>query len=200
MLGFREIIEYINRNYKWIIGTIIAVAIPMMIYLLQRNDAKSLNTNTYYYTNTNTDINETNLQKANCWSTSMNSNRSDSYRCSVDNSIYDPCFDVPFSISVIACPSEPYENNPEYFKIESRPRSDVKVDESPWYIILDNNQECGYLSGATTSIADRRLDYGCDKGDYDSLFLPIENDSGKQKIGCLKKNRIEACLIREVWY
>lgn len=110
-------------------------------------------------------------------------------------------FHSPVSQSFISCPINPTEKNPASFKIISRPEFDEKIKDlksAPWYIILDNNQGCRFIAGATEVIANRRLDYECNDGV--SLFLPLKEDSKKLQIGCSNGDRIESCDIKEAWY
>ncbi len=196
--------EYVAKNHRWIIGTLIAVVIPLVIYSLQKSDTEKFETKTYYYTNSNNGSNTSDLKKADCWITSLSSNRSDAFRCSVGNGIYDPCFEDPIGDeSIISCPSEPYEEDPMMFKMISRPHFDKeteKTDAVPWYIILKNKQTCRFITGATTTIANRRLDYGCNEGTYDSLYLPLKENDEELQIGCTVGNRMEFCSIQEAWY
>lgn len=84
-----------------------------------------------------------------------------------------------------------------------RPKYDLGIEKdeaNPWYIILKNGQTCRLLTGATTVIANRRLDYGCSGGTYDSLYLPLKENGKELEIGCSTQDRIESCSIEEVWY
>ena len=197
--------EYIAKNHRWIIGTLVAIIVPLLIYSFQKHDATQPETKTFYYANFESKAGNDNLKKADCWEGSLSSTRSDAFRCFVDNSISDPCFENPFIQDVVLCPSEPYEKNPEFFKMLSRPKPDQEMENKtytpwPWYIVLDNKQECRFITGGTAQIVDNRLDYECNEGIYKFLFLPLKENGKELQIECSNGNKIEFCSIQEAWY
>lgn len=195
-----------NPTTSIVLGAIIIflISVYFKIDLTNPNKDNVPETKSLFYANLQNISNLNDSRKADCWVTSLSSNRSDAFRCSVDNRIYDPCFEnATGEGGFIVCPGEPHEKNLESFRIISRPEYNSEVDKGasvPWYIILKNNQACRFLTGATTVVADRRLDYGCSEGIYDSLFLPMKEDGKVLEIGCSTEDRIESCPIKEVWY
>lgn len=194
--------NYLSKNYRWIIGTMVAIIIPILIYSLERSDSLPVETKTFYYA----DLNGTSesLLEANCWTGSLSSGRTDAYRCMVDSSIYDPCFEDSVDLSsVVSCPRKPYEKKTQRFKMKSKPEDNndtfLRPDKNvPWYIILSDKRECRFITGATGRIADHRIDYEC--GDGESLLLPVQEKKGILQIGCTNQERIEICQIMEAWY
>lgn len=194
--------RYFSRNHQWIIGILIAIIIPLVIYALQKNDSINLETKAYYFVNyQQRTYDAQKLKAASCWTSSISSNRSDAFRCSVGNYIYDPCF--AGSSDIISCPSDPISKTLTLFRLESEPPNynrNEKTEAIPWFIVLQNKQRCEFYTGATDFIADRRIDYGCNKGKYDFLQLPIIKEGKEWKLGCHVGDRIEFCSIKETWY
>lgn len=197
-------LDYLAKYHRWITGTLVAIIIPLFIYGLQKKDAAPRETKIFYYANLQGEIGDRDLKGVDCWTASISSNRSDAFRCSANGGIYDPCFeDVMSKGDVVTCPGEPYEKKPESFRVISKPEYDPKIESEgadPWYIILKNGQTCRFITGATAVIANRRLDYGCSKGTYDSLYLPLKKEGKELEIGCSTQDRIQYCSIEEVWY
>jgi len=201
-LNKTDIKKYITIHHRWIIGILVALLIPLLIYALLKYDNERPKTEAYYFVPSDNDI-QISSKKADCWTASISSIRSDAYRCSVDNGIHDPCFIDPFheSEDAVICPSNPYDKD-AYIglaKIEKRNELNDKNYESyPWYIELQDGSGCHFMTGATTTMADMRMDYGCDSDSF--LLLPIERTDQVMTIGCYKNNRIEKCQIKEAWY
>lgn len=195
---------YISRNYKWLIGTIVAIFIPLLVYQLENNSQSPVKTNIYYYAGSGNNSEILGNKEAECWNMSLSSSRSDAYRCAVDNAIYDPCFeDQVTDFRIVSCPISPYKKEYNRFKVKSFPENKndnfLRPDSgAPWFVILTDKQECVFITGATGVIADHRLDYQCSGNT--SLLLPVKEDGKVLQIGCLKDNRIESCEIAEAWY
>jgi len=184
------------------IGLLGLLLVTFFSYII--SSGEEIKTSTYFfasdYKNTK---NSTELPKAECWTNSLSTQRPDAYRCIVNNEIHDPCFSDPINYSIISCPDDPYGDN-HFFQVdvEKLPVYDSSLEESnnsPWFIRLEDNTKCGFMTGATALIAGMRIDYGCEKK-YKALLLPIINDGELLKISCYKDSKISDCIIKEVWY
>lgn len=191
-------------NYQWIIGILIAVLIPVIIFYLQRPSV-DLKTETFYFAeqyNSSQDINK--LPDINCWTHSASTNRSDAYRCMDSNYIYDPCFEPPFNHEIVICPNKPDNSDSLYFKIDSNGlpiEKDFDFDSHPWFIKLYNGEDCRFVTGASPLIGGMRMDYTCNMDETNNfLLLPITQVGNLMKIKCYIDNKIQECDIKEVWY
>lgn len=208
--------QYIFKDYRWIIGVllgILSIVASFVVYYFQRIDDMKPQTNSYYFTAENRGKleDEKNLERANCWITSLASNRHDAFRCMVVNTIYDPCFINAFDINfkTIVYPIDVSGNN-KYFKVDSSEKifnqkgeTYGQIDKFPWYIKLSDNTECRFITGATNVIADMRIDYACyGDSNISYLLLPVSEVGVLMKIGCYKDKdyKIASCDIKEAWY
>lgn len=205
ILFLKRLNTYLSKHHQWVIGILIAIIIPLIIYGLQKNDTLGSGTKTYYFVNYQQQKETQKLKEASCWTSSISSNRSDAFRCSVEQSIYDPCFKD--SNDIIDCPLDPALKSQRLFRLSldslaenNNENIQEKSEIIPWFIVLHNRQRCMLYTGVTDLVADRRIDFGCTKGKYDFLQLPIIKDEKEWKIGCRVDNRIEDCSIKEVWY
>lgn len=129
--------------------------------------------------------------------------RFDAYKCGHDSKIYAPCFRDDIADRV-KCPGNPKnDNDAKYFKAtfrsDSKPLMDSYGKEPiPWYIYLKSGDECRFVYGATTTIANKRLDFICNSGKA-TLYLPVKDNSGAMTISCLKNDALEQCEISELW-
>jgi len=173
------------------------VAFGYQLYL-----QNALRSTTFTFVSTKSPDNIHEIKTADCWE--GNTNRSDEFKCIDGNNIHTPCFLNYTDDTLIECPSDPYRSDKSmYFKLNdtrAKPRSaNERIDQTPWFIKLDDGTECSYLSGATTVLANKRLDFGCNNKKT-TLYLPIEKVNDSFYIGCLRNNRVEKCLVEEVWY
>lgn len=198
--------NYIRKHHQWIIGSLIAVVIPLSVYFFQHLDSLKSETKKFYYSSpiSATGQDEDSLHSISCWTSAFSSNRRDAYRCVAENTISDPCFTLPNSDSIVSCPEDPHDQ--AYYNVEgSLPREELGTSTSsrdgyPWYVVLSDGSECRFITGATALIGDMRLDYGCD-GDGKSLLLPIIETDGLMKINCYSdKGVVSSCGIREAWF
>lgn len=138
---------------------------------------------------------------AECWNGI--GSRSDTYKCSQENKIYAPCFRDDISENV-KCPVNPKNSNEtKYFKAKFTNASEPIMtsfgkEPTPWYIYLTSGDECRYVYGATTTIANKRMDFTC-KNSKMTLFLPVKDDNGRMTISCQKQTALEQCNISEMW-
>lgn len=96
--------------------------------------------------------------------------RADAFRCMAGNRILDPCFVPNPTATVLLCVAEPISkaNVVQLTITGGLPTANktVTFDKAlPWALELANGQTCQLLTGATSAIADLRVNYGCDRGD-----------------------------------
>jgi hypothetical protein len=103
-----------------------------------------------------------------CFTTSNVTTRTDAYRCTVGNNLYDPCFSV--NQSQVLCPLDgPWANHGLLMDVSSLPSTpggsqDQGTNGQPWAIQLSGGTNCMSISGATSLIAGQRLGYDCTGG------------------------------------
>ena len=102
-----------------------------------------------------------------CWSTSNVLNRVDAWRCTADNSIYDPCFSIPGNSQAVICDTSPLSDSTG-FKLnltESLPaRGTVSPVKSAWAFELADGTNCIFMGGATAAFEGKRVNYSCSDG------------------------------------
>ncbi|HLY26045.1 MAG TPA: hypothetical protein VKQ72_06885 [Aggregatilineales bacterium] len=109
-----------------------------------------------------------------CFATSIaDSGRPDAYRCTVGNSIMDPCFGYYAAQSTLFCADVPWKaavtplavsGTVQAIPPNKTPQSDL-LKTLPWALELANGSRCALITGATGAFAGMRLNYGCeDKG------------------------------------
>ncbi len=193
--------KYLIKNHRWIIGTLL---IPLIVFSYTKLTDFKKETLSFYFVGSESEI-TTNLDTASCWVNSLSTNRGDAFRCKTTKGIEDPCFRYFTDPDILICPLNPYKNN-NYYKIDPLDKklnfSASSHDEKrPWFIkLFSKNAECRFLTGATTGIANMRVDYGCENSDIEFLLLPIHQKDSLLQIGCYIDGRIETCDIKEAWY
>jgi hypothetical protein len=106
--------------------------------------------------------------RGSCWEGSVESRRSDAWRCVVGNNIYDPCYSG--AKRWVACPVTAFGSRvlkltltkPLPYKLADPPLDTSRAD--PLLIVLQNGVQCGFASGATSTLAGQRLNYVCQNG------------------------------------
>lgn len=101
-----------------------------------------------------------------CWTGSLTINRSDAWRCSVGNYIYDPCFSSPHASGVVICPDRRLNSGISIRLTRALPRQyadpgAASLSDQPWDIELANGRHCVLTSGASNVIHGLRLNYFC---------------------------------------
>ena len=106
--------------------------------------------------------------RGSCFGNSIVIARSDAWRCSAANSIYDPCFMV--NQTQVLCPNNgPWANNGILVNIpgglpSAGPVKDQGTRGQPWAIQLADGSKCLPISGASNVIANQRLNFDCSDG------------------------------------
>ena len=107
--------------------------------------------------------------RGSCFTTSNVTLRSDAYRCTAGNTIFDPCFFV--NQTQVLCPTDgPWADSGLLLNLSgplpsSAGGSDQGTKAPPWAIQLADGTRCLAVSGATNEIAGQRLGYFCKGGD-----------------------------------
>jgi len=81
-----------------------------------------------------------------CWTASIASQRSDAYRCMVENSIHDPCFVL--SEHSVACPSDPASNSGVEVSL-TKPLPESTIAANAWMMKLTSGAMCNIGTGTT---------------------------------------------------
>jgi hypothetical protein len=110
------------------------------------------------------------LADGNCWERSLSdSSDPDAWRCTSGNEIVDPCFapGEESHISLVACAQSPWAG------VELLSLSQPLVTSSagsgpgtgyPWFLQLENGQQCGLVEGTQSETGGITLSYGCPSG------------------------------------
>lgn len=195
----------IKKIFVWIFLLILTALITAIItWHVTKTFTEQDKTKVYnyiYVSDTSTDHSD---GKAECWVNGAGG-RDDSYKCSQDNSIYAPCFqDMKDISSQVKCPRSPTSDlGAKYFIATFSDEIDPAMssfgeDPTPWFIKLSSGEECRFTYGATSVVANRRVDFSC-KDSPVSLLLPMSDEAGIYRIGCMKNSRLEECLVKEMW-
>ncbi len=104
-------------------------------------------------------------QEGECWTTSLILPREDAWRCMIENSIYDPCFGEADAEAVV-CGADPVAGETGFLLTLSSPLPAPEMGQTPegqsWMVRLADGTLCGFATGATTGVDDKRLNYWCD--------------------------------------
>lgn len=109
-------------------------------------------------------IRATSNSTADCWETSLAAPRKDTWRCTVGDIIYDPCFSLTSQpISVICDASPAGDTRGLKFSLASSLPSTTATaaDIQPWVLQLSDGVYCTFATGATWLVDNERVDYGC---------------------------------------
>jgi len=93
--------------------------------------------------------------------------RSDAYRCSSGNRIYDPCFLAAADLSAVACVQTPWAGEATLLTVTDalpprNPNRLALLQAPPWGLELANGALCNVAStGAGGAIAGERINYTC---------------------------------------
>lgn len=113
---------------------------------------------------------DTATQDGSCWTNSLSTTRADAWRCTVDNSIYDPCFELPDQTDTLVCDADPATDQPGFplHLTEPLPAADIPAQAQEtamvngWLVLLADGTLCNFATGATTGVNGERVNYLCD--------------------------------------
>jgi hypothetical protein len=94
-------------------------------------------------------------------------NRADAWRCSVGNSIYDPCFSATTHATTVTCGATPQQ--PIGFPVklaQPLPAHGKVADNQAWIVKLGDGVYCAFVTGATFGVSGQRANYACSDRDW----------------------------------
>ena len=102
-----------------------------------------------------------------CFTNAIGLGREDAYRCMVENAIYDPCFVVADTETVV-CGANPTTGDIGFVLAltEPLPAPDPGELAKPWLVELADGQVCGLMTGTVPGVGDRVASYGCPDQTY----------------------------------
>ncbi|MEN9934192.1 MAG: hypothetical protein RLZZ387_771 [Chloroflexota bacterium] len=104
-----------------------------------------------------------------CMSSSLAAWRPDAWRCMVDSEIYDPCFAVPGASESVICGADPTTGSAGFTLRLTQPLTAADVPQATtthaWMLELADGTICGYATGATGGVGDKRINYLCQSAD-----------------------------------
>ncbi|MFN8445885.1 MAG: hypothetical protein U0175_34155 [Caldilineaceae bacterium] len=114
----------------------------------------------------------TEAQDGSCWTNSISTTRADAWRCTVENTIYDPCFELPDQPDRVVCGANPASEEPGFplHLTEPLPQANIPAQAQEmaavngWLVLLADGTLCNFATGATTGVNGERLNYLCDNG------------------------------------
>jgi hypothetical protein len=155
-----------------------------------------------------------------CWRNSGTPKRPDAWRCTVENHIFDPCFEIisPFGPrdeenTVVVCGSDPI-NNEQGFRLNltqplpQQNKHDLSEDPSiAWIIELDDGRICRFSYGATGAVFNDRANYMCEGNMYHDggwiIGYPKTGNTWQAELASFNENfqikNYQTVTIRTVW-
>jgi hypothetical protein len=107
-------------------------------------------------------------QNGSCFTTSSATTAPGAYRCTVGNSLYDPCFaDASSGAGEVACPNPANPDSVVVIKLTASlpaPATSAGSTIFPWLLVLANGQNCQTITGTGSSLGGKNEVYGCTGG------------------------------------
>ncbi len=107
-------------------------------------------------------------QSGSCFSTSSATTAAGAYRCTVGNSLYDPCFsDSASGATEVACPNPASPDSVVVIKLTAQlpaPATAAGSPIIPWLLVLANGQQCQTITGTGGTLGGKNEIYGCPGG------------------------------------
>ena len=101
-------------------------------------------------------------RRGSCNSGSFVNPRSDAWRCFVGNRIYDPCFENPVYEREVICVASPWVRTGVVVRSRLDPADRYPIRGfRAWALRLKNGRGCVFVSGASSVVMGRRLNYVC---------------------------------------
>lgn len=206
---YEKSLDYLGKHHWQVIMLLVTLILSPMFTLIINDWLASppKETATYYYQGLYSQrYAEENGQQVSEGSSCQSSNvahRSDAFRCFLDEgNIYDPCFREPTSTDALSCPTDPgilgLALRAE--KVEITRDFRENIEQGPWFVVLDSNARCSFMTGATYTEADKRANYACDNDQV--LYGVIDKSDEVWTIQCNNwdEMRLEPCEIKEAWF
>ena len=104
--------------------------------------------------------------RGSCFTSSETTSRSDAWRCTVGNVLYDPCFSSRHAHGVVICPNADPASGLEIRLTKRLPiafanRGSPSAGSQPWRVELYSGAHCAFSGGASSVIDGLRLNYFC---------------------------------------
>ncbi|WP_406423637.1 serine/threonine protein kinase [Streptomyces sp. NBC_01589] len=118
------------------------------------------------------DITVTGETVGSCWSSSEATMRLDAWRCSAEDQVLDPCFapDVGPDHEALLCMGSAPNRMVRLTLTEPLPGNNFHIPGGPQItpiiIVLADGNTCHVMTGATTVLAEERMNYACEKGGH----------------------------------
>lgn len=107
-----------------------------------------------------------------CWSPSVANGRQNTWRCMAGNAVLDPCFsDNAAQEKRLVCVKSPTDTSVTLLQLtkplpKAKDRNFNIKKTMPWAIELTDGNFCTYMTGGTTVVMNKRMNYGCNNGGY----------------------------------
>jgi hypothetical protein len=109
-----------------------------------------------------------------CFTGSDVTRRDDAWRCTVGNTLYDPCFSSQFAFGVVVCPVPWQDSGTEIHLTKPLPKASSHTPPSlalqPWAVETVSGAFCVLSSGASSVVRGQRLNYFCGKNAKQGLW------------------------------
>jgi len=143
------------------------------------------------------------IQEGSCWINALTSGRKGTWRCVVENRIYDPCF-VASKINNLICDSDPITKDKGFqLKLTEPLPEDMGAEEGQgWLIELEDWTTCRFITGATGVINGKRINYMCSDDSWilgDLQTGTVWKAEKAEVDDSLQAKSIEFVRIRRVW-
>ena len=121
----------------------------------------------------------------------------------IESSISDPCFVIGGN-GYLVCDSNPITGDKGFLLKLTKPLPEDTVTDNygqgwGWLIQLEDGTTCGFLTGATGMVNNKRINYGC--SDNSSIIGDLEVGTiwRAEKIDNLQTTLTEVVSIKKVW-
>ena len=116
-------------------------------------------------------------QEGSCWTTSIAAfGREDAWRCMVENSIYDPCFQL--DDGTVVCGADPVTGEVGFQLVltEPLPESDLPADAVPsaWMVVLADGTFCSRATGTMGFVDEKPTTFYCASDDPDETVVLLD--------------------------
>jgi len=106
-----------------------------------------------------------------CWTSSISSQRADAFRCTVGNSIYDPCFadnqrSSGYVLCLVSTPTSKVLRINLTKPLPPNPGEAHPTRYDPWAVQTSSGKWCTFIDGASSIVATMRINYACAGGGF----------------------------------
>jgi hypothetical protein len=143
------------------------------------------------------------IKEGYCWVNSISVPRKGAWRCMTDSSISDPCFVINGSENLV-CDSNPITGDKGFLLKLTKPLPEDTATDNygqgwGWLIQLEDGTACGFITGATGVINNKRINYGCSDDSYIIGDLDVGTIWKAEKVDNLQTKSTEMVSIKKVW-